>query len=100
MKACIIQPPYSRDTSLSEEYFQYKLDCLARCDESVDLIVLPEYSDVPCATATLEETLYWHERFIGPLLTACAESAERCHALVFGNALSHEEGGWRNTTYA
>lgn len=100
MKACIIQPPYSRDTSLSEEYFQYKLDCLARCDESVDLIVLPEYSDVPCATATLEETLYWHERFIGPLLTACAETAERCHALVFVNALSHEEGGWRNTTYA
>ena len=99
MKVCIIQPPYSRDTALSQEYFQYKLDCLARCDESIDLIVLPEYSDVPCATATLEETLFWHETFIGPLLTACAETARRCGALVFVNALSHEPEGWRNTTY-
>ncbi len=57
MKACIIQPPYSRDTSYSDEYFQYKLQLLSRCDSSMDLIVLPEYSDVPCATKELEETL-------------------------------------------
>ena len=100
MKACIIQPPYSRDTAPAGEYFQYKLDCLARCDESMDLIVLPEYSDVPTATATLEETLFYHERFIGPLLIACAETAKRCGAMVFVNALSHEQSGWRNTTYA
>ncbi len=100
MKACIIQPPYSRDTSFAEEYFRYKLDRLAQCDASLDLIVLPEYSDVPTATATLEETLFYHRRFIGPLLEACAETAARCGAMVFVNALSHEESGWRNTTYA
>ena len=41
MKACIIQPPYSRDTAPMEEYFRYKLEKLAQCDESMDLIVLP-----------------------------------------------------------
>ena len=34
MKACIIQPPYSRDVSLSDEYFEYKLERLNECDES------------------------------------------------------------------
>lgn len=53
MKACIIQPPYSRDVSYSDEYFTYKMNLLDECDETVDLIVLPEYSDVPCATEDL-----------------------------------------------
>jgi len=52
MKACIIQPPYSRDVSDSDKFFEYKLDLLNTCDDTVDLIVLPEYSDVPCATAS------------------------------------------------
>lgn len=44
MKACIIQPPYSRNVSFSDEYFDYKIKLLDECDESVDIIVLPEYS--------------------------------------------------------
>ena len=98
MKAVLIQPPYSRDVSRSEEFFQYKMDRLAEIAEA-DIIVLPEYSDVPCATSTLEETLYYHQKFIEPLLEKCVETAKRCHAMVFVNALSLEEGGYRNTTY-
>ncbi len=100
MKACVIQPPYSQDVSHSDEYFQYKVDLLDQCDESVDIIVLPEYSDVPCATATLEETLFYHEKYIDILLEHCIAAAKRCNAVVFVNALSKEEGGYRNTTYA
>ncbi len=99
MKARIIQPPYSRDTSLSDEYFEYKLARLNECDESLDIIVLPEYSDVPCATSTLEETLYYHEKYINTLLDTCSATAARCRSLLFVNALSHEETGLRNTTY-
>lgn len=99
MKACIIQPPYSRDISFSDAYFEYKLDMLNRCDNSVDLIVLPEYSDVPCATSTLEETLYYHNKYIDILLNKCVETARRCHALVFVNALYPINGNYRNTTY-
>ena len=47
MKACVIQPPYSNDVSYCDEYFAYKLHQLDALDDSVDLIVLPEYSDVP-----------------------------------------------------
>jgi predicted amidohydrolase len=74
MKACVIQPPYSNDVSYCDEYFAYKLHQLDALDDSVDLIVLPEYSDVPCATTTLEETLYYHQRYIDPLLNKCVET--------------------------
>jgi len=101
MKACVIQPPYSRDTKFCDEYFEYKLDLLDKCDESVDIIVLPEYSDVPCATSTREETLFYHDKYIDTLMAKCTETAKRCGALVFVNALCKmENGNYRNTTYA
>lgn len=98
MKACVIQPPYSRDASFSDEYFIFKLDQLDKCDESFDIIVLPEYSDVPCAVNTLEEVLFYHEKYIDILLDKCIRTAKRCHAMVFVNALFYEDG-WMNATY-
>ncbi len=100
MKACVIQPPYSMDYSKCEEYFQYKLDYLAQCDESLDLIVLPEDSDVPCCGMTREENLSAHHKYCPVLLEACKETAKRCNAVVFVNALYEAETGYRNTTYA
>ena len=99
MKACVIQPPYSNDTALCDEYFAYKLRELDALDASVDLIVLPEYSDVPCATKGLEDTLFFHDKYIDLLLEKCVETAKRCNAMVFVNALSKEPTGYRNTTY-
>ncbi len=100
MKACVIQPPYSLDLSKADAYFQAKLDLLARCDSSMDIIVLPEYSDVPCAAVSREDTLLCHRKYIEALLAACADTARRCDAVVFVNALFETETGYRNTTYA
>lgn len=99
MKACIIQPPYSRNAADSEDFFKYKMDCLDRCDDSLDIIVLPEYSDVPFATSTLEETLFYHKKYIDILLDKCAQTAKRCNSMLFVNALYKTETGYRNTTY-
>ncbi len=99
MKACIMQPPYSRDTSFAEEYFQYKMNLLDSCDETMDIIVLPEYSDVPCATVTREETLFYHKKYIDVLLKKCKETAKRCNSLLFVNTLCEVGGEYRNTTY-
>ena len=87
MKACIIQPPYSKDVSNSDTYFAYKMEMLAKCDDTMDIIVLPEYSDVPCATETKEDTFFYHKKYIDILLNTCMETAKRCNALVFVNAL-------------
>lgn len=100
MKAYIIQPPYSNDTSYSDKYFKFKLDMLDKCSHDADIIVLPEYSDVPCATHTQDETLFFHKKYIDVLLKKCADTAKRCSAVVFVNALYEVEGEYRNTTYA
>ena len=99
MKAYIIQPPYSRDAADADRLFAEKLRLLEACPPQADLILLPEYSDVPVAASTREETLALHGRFFAPLMEACAQAARRCRALVFVNALSEEETGLRNTTF-
>lgn len=100
MKACVIQPPYSSDTSFSDEYFEYKLKMLDECGDDLDIIVLPEYSDVPCVTLTKEDTLFYHKRYIDALLEKCSSTAKRCSSMLFVNALCEVDGSFRNTTYA
>ena len=99
MKACIIQPPYSRDAAFADEYFAYKMNILEQCGEELDIIVLPEYSDVSYAASSREEILAHHKKNIAALLAKCAETAKRCGALVFVNALCEVDGQYRNTTY-
>ena len=39
MKACIIQPPYSRNVSDCDKFFEYKMDVLVSChDSSLDRV--------------------------------------------------------------
>lgn len=100
MKACVIQPPYSMDIKDADRLFEQKLEYLRKCDDSMDIIVLPEYSDVPCKTVAWEDTYALHSKYIGRLLDECAETARRCNAILFVNALSLTDTGYRNTTYA
>ena len=99
MKVTVIQPPYSMDLSKSQQYFDKKLELLEKCDDTMDIIVLPEYSDVPCAAATLEDNMYYHNKYIDILLDECKKTAVRCNAILFVNALYETETGFRNTTY-
>ena len=100
MKICVIQPAYSTDYTKIDEYFEAELRLLHACDESMDMIVLPELSDVPCLAKTREESERAVEKFNARLLDEAKETARRCHAMVFVNARSHHEKGLRNTTYA
>ena len=47
MKVCVIQPHYSFDPRDVDACFEELLSMLDACDPSLDLIVLPEYSDAP-----------------------------------------------------
>ena len=100
MRCCIIQPAYSTDYGRSDYYFEEQLKLIDRCDESMDIIVLPESCDIPCLAGSKEESELSYERYNKRLLDKVAETARRCRAIVFVNARSVEEGGLRNTTYA
>ena len=100
MKVCVIQPSYSFCAEELDRCFAGLLELMDRCDDSMDLIVLPEYSDA-LADVKGREPFYDAVAKYGPiLLQKACETAKRCHALVFVNAGYETEGGVRNTTHA
>ena len=101
MKVCIIQPAYSTDYSKSDFYFNEQMKLIDLCDESMDLIVLPEAADIPCLAGSKENGELSSAKFTKPLLDKISCTAKRCNAMVFVNARSYEESpSGRNTTYA
>lgn len=101
MKVCLIQPAYCTDYSKSDEYFEAELSHLDRCDESMDLIVLPESADIPCLAKTREDAEASVRKYKDRLIEKCRETARRCNSLLFVNArYEMEDGSLRNTTYA
>ena len=63
MKVCLIQPPYSTDYSMSDDYFNVELELLDKCDDTMDIIVLPEMTDMPCLCKTTEQRLLSIEKY-------------------------------------
>lgn len=100
MKVCIIQPLYSADWNDSEKLFQWQLDIMDRCDESMDLIVLPESTDVPAYAKAFEQHRESYRRYNKAILDKASETAKRCNSVLFINALYDSGVGLRNTTYA
>ena len=100
MKVCLIQPEYSTDYSRSEELFEKELNLLKSCDDSVDIIVMPESCDIPCRATDKKEDNESVEKFNARLLSEASKTAARCNSLLFLNARSESDKGYRNTTYA
>ena len=100
MKVCIAQPAYYTDYNRSDECFKWEMDALDSCDSSMDLIVFPEACDVPCLAKEREDFLKSVKKYGEPLLKKAAETAKRCDAAVFINAIEmHGEQAF-NTTFA
>ena len=100
MKICVIQPHYSFDKRDVGECFDGLLSLLDECDESMDLIVLPEYSDAP-ADVKGKDGFYDAVKEYNPIIMQKArETAKRCNSLVFVNCGFEAENGIRNTTHA
>ena len=100
MKVCVIQPAYSFDERDVEVCFSGLLELLDKCDESMDLIVLPEYSDAPADVKGKRGFYDASRRYAPILLERARETAKRCNAIIFVNMGCECEGGIRNTTWA
>ncbi len=100
MKVCVIQPHYSFDEKDVQSCFEDLLSLLEQCDESLDLIVLPEYSDAPADVQGKDGFYGAVAKYNKILLQKACETAKRCHSLVFVNAGFETENGVRNTTHA
>ena len=83
MKARVIQPLFAQDQAGLDKSFEWTLQELRKCDSSLDMVVLPEFSEVPGKTS-YEGFLETVHRYGPTLLDECARTARRCSTLVFG----------------
>lgn len=100
MKVCLIQPHYSFIESEQEICFENLISLLDKCDNSLDVIVLPEHSDALADLKGKEPFYKAIKRNNERLLIKAKETAKRCGANVFVNAGYFTEKGIRNTTFA
>ena len=92
MKIRVIQPPYPKYAEDTLASVSFMIDQLRRCDESLDLILLPECCNAPCGcgdSSLLRRMVSVHTQ---PLLDAVQETAIRCRATVGINLYVPGEG--------
>lgn len=99
MKIMSLQPKYPTSVEASEECLKYMLDKLNKLDEDVDLVVLPEYANVPGPIASREDLNERSARNTPILLKAASDAAKRLNSFVAVNVACDEGSGMRNTTY-
>lgn len=100
MKAAIYQARYYMDQSFCEQGIEEALNALDSCDESIDIIVMPENTDIPYFTDTKEAYENTVRQTTSRILTKASETAARCKAIVFVNAADDLDGVYANTTFA
>ena len=99
MKARVIQQLFCQDRKGLEESFEWTINELKKCDESLDIVVLPEFSEVPGKTTSREDFLNTAGKYGPILLETCAETARRCSTLVFAGAIDFSTEVPRNTIF-
>ena len=100
MKAYIIQPYYSFEEKELQKCFDEMLRLLDTVGDDADIIVLPEYCDVPADCGSKSAFHSAIEKYNSTVKEAARAAAKRCRSIVFFNAADKTPTGWRNTTYA
>ncbi len=100
MKVCVLQPNYSFNENDADKCFEDLLLLLEQCDDSMDIIVLPEYSDVLADVKGKAGYYGTVNKYSQVLLEKAKSTAKRCSSLLFFNAGCCTDCGIRNTTYA
>jgi len=100
MNVCVVQPGYSLDYGMSDKLFAWEMDMMDKCDESMDIIVFPEYSNIPAIARTKEEMENSYRKYDNLLMQKASETAKRCNAVLFISGIHMTENGLRNTIIA
>lgn len=100
MKVTLIQPYFPDKMEGAEKSFCDLCTLLDKCDKTSDIIVLPEYCDVPINTSDNNDFLTCIEKYNEKIIKKATETAIRCNSLVFINCASIDDNMLRNTTYA
>ena len=97
MKICAIQQPYPYRPEDAADSVRFLIDELNKCDESLDLIVTPEYSNCP-TNFPPGESVPFAKAHTRELVDATVAAARRCNAVVALAFCAEVNGVFRNTT--
>ena len=100
MKVRIMQPEYSLNPEDADICFEKMLKLMESCNEPLDLIVMPEWADIPAAQKGKENYLKCINKYNETYMQAARDMAKRCNAVTFVNCGYKSKNGWRNTTHA
>ena len=98
MKLCAIQPPYPYTPAEADASVEFVIRELESCDDSLDLILTPEYSNCPTKFPSGEDSLNFARAHTENLEAAARGAARRCKAIVALAYCAPTPHGWRNTT--
>ncbi len=99
MKFAVIQTYYSMEYDKIDCSFERLLKYLDECDETLDFIVLPEYSDVVGNVRDKSEYDSYVAKNNARLFQRAVYTAKRCNANLFVNMACDCGNGYRNTTF-
>ena len=101
MKVRIIQPAYTFNAEDLQKNYEGMVALMEECNEPLDIIVMPEYCDIPAAQKGKAAYRAVIAKYNAPFMEKAIEMAKRCHSIVFVNcAYETKEGKLRNTTHA
>jgi len=101
MKVRIIQPEYTFNPDDLQINFDKMIALMDECNEPLDIIVMPEYCDIPAAQKGKNAYRSSIAKYNAPFMAKAKEMAVRCHSIVFVNcAYETPDGKLRNTTHA
>ncbi len=86
MKVCVVQPSYSFNENDAGKCFEGLLAILEQCDDSMDIIVLPEYSDVLADVKGKAGYYDTVNKYNNEILEKAKATAKRCSSFLFVNA--------------
>lgn len=100
MKAYVVQPYYSTNPDDTERCFSEMLHLIDSVSGDADVIVIPEYADVPAAQKNKADFHACIEKYNALILEKARSTAIRTQSTVFVNAADKTPTGYRNTTHA
>ena len=100
VKARVIQQYFAQDRKGLDKSFEWTLKELKKCNSGLDIIVLPEFCEVPGKTADDADFLAITRKNAPRLIKACSETARRCNAMVFAGVVDNDFEVPRNAIFA
>ena len=85
MKVRVIQPAYTFNAEDLQKNYEGMVALMEECNEPLDIIVMPEYCDIPAAQSGKAAYRAAIAKYNAPVMQKAIEMAKRCQSIVFIN---------------